>query len=118
MMNDQEMGNVRLVKGQGSRLLLKWTRDDRGGNAVKCGRLDGKEDQDLCLNTTMCWRGNTSSVSTHSRRCGVISLRTWASVILWSGLMGTVGSSPRNSTKTMRPAGLSAFSIASTISYG
>ena len=35
--------------------------------------------------------------------------RTWSRVILCSGLMGTSGSSPRNSTRTSRPPGLSAL---------
>ena len=37
--------------------------------------------------------------------CGSTSARAWSTLILCSGLMGTVGSSARNSTRTSRPPG-------------
>src|SRR6266480_6508585 len=55
------------------------------------------------LKMMMCCQGNVSMVSAHSSGCTDISLRTWASDILWTSLIGTFGSSARNSTKTTRP---------------
>ncbi len=52
-------------------------------------------------NSMMCWCGNVPMVSTQSSGRTLISLRTCASVILWTSLTGTFGSSPRNSTNTM-----------------
>ena len=50
--------------------------------------------------------------------CGSISLRTWASVILWRSLIGTFGSSPRNSTKATRPPVFKPLQMFSIISNG
>src|SRR5262249_25679967 len=64
----------------------------------------------------MCCQGKTLLVSICRSGCSVISLRTCRSVILWTSLIGTFGSSRRYSTNTSRPPGLSALTIAWVIS--
>src|SRR5206468_1149922 len=59
------------------------------------------------LKTIICCCGSTSIDSSNFRPCGSISARTCRSVILCSGRIGTFGSSPRYSSSTRRPPGLS-----------
>ena len=56
-----------------------------------------------------CCQGRNSSDSLKMKPWGSTSRRTCLRVILCSGLMGTSGSSPRNSTRTSRPRGLKAL---------
>src|SRR5262245_15161622 len=64
----------------------------------------------------MCCQGNTLLVSTCRSGCSAISLITCRTLILWTSLIGTFGSSRRYSTNTSRPPGLSALTIAWVIS--
>src|SRR5579862_159 len=67
-------------------------------------------------NTMMCWRGSTSLVFSQRKGKNDISFLTCASVILCKGLIGTCGSSARNSTNTTRPDGFNAWQMFDIIS--
>src|SRR5207248_11204126 len=60
--------------------------------------------------TMMCCQGSVLIVSVCLSGKIDISLMTWRSLILWTSLIGTLGSSMRNSTNTSRPPGFSALS--------
>src|SRR5262245_24737667 len=71
------------------------------------------------VNVITCCHGSLSEVlACFSSLNSAISFSTCFSVILWTSLIGTFSSSRRNSTNTIRPPGLSAFTIFLVISYG
>src|SRR5438034_11798101 len=97
----------------------------RGIRLGKRGKRRGGEQYDektLSLHglrkTTAFCQGRSCAVFTHSSACTAASLRTCASVMVCKGLIGTAASPALNSTNTSRPPGLSARTMAASISYG
>src|SRR5262249_2711827 len=92
-------------------------RQENRQEQEKKGRLCEKH-YSRTLKIRMCWRGSDSSTFASANPSASTSIFASATDILCSNLIGTVGSSLRYSTSTMRPPGLSAVRSFRSIACG